>query len=508
MKKGFYTIGSLIILLIAAFVFVFAGAGFGQKNNNSNVIKMECFDEEIVYGQNSNFLKAVTNYLAVNEASIKNREKQLEQQLLSYGFTKNTDEEAKNIQQMVSRQLNSEIYQYVLANMIIDSAAKKATKDAGYVPSDTEILSMLKYDPAFQSDSKFNATLYNNAIDSNPEMIQDKRNTISNELYSLTYWKDFETTVCSDAEIAFINSLNDKNSKRVFNMVSFNYSDYPESEKIAYGKANEDKFISYDYSILTFSDKNKAEETLNKISSKEISFEDAIKDSENIYGMNGKYANKYGYLIEKTISDETERNSVFSLKKGEISGIINTENKYSIFRADSDAKKPDYKAKTFIDAIGNYINAEQFSIIEEYFMNKAASFSEDAAKRGFAAACKKAGLKSTELPAFPLNYMKNRFTETVNESEAAMAGASSNENLLRSIFALKLNEVSKPIVNGRNVLVFQFVKNGKAPENVPEAQVIRNSISIIDKTNIQQQFFSKGNVENDANEFIEKLTAY
>lgn len=506
MKKGFYTIGSLLILLIAAFVFVFAGAGFGQQDRSQNVTKMNAFGEEIVYGQNSAFIKAVDSFQRNNEKAISERKNALEQQLLSYGFSKNTKDEEEALSRMVSRQLEQEIYQTVLRQQIIDAASKKAVKDSGWVPSNTEILTALKSDPDFQDNTgKYNATLYNNKVDSEPDFVQEKRDFTNERLYAARYQMDILSARGSDAEAQFINSLNGKNNKRVFKMAKFSYADYPDSEKIAYGKENLEKFIRYDLSVLTFQSYDKASETLSKINNKEMTFEDAIKESENTYGNNGKYANKYNYLITKTLSSDADKNAVFNLKQGEISGVISTEGQYSIFRADSNPEKPDFTNKDLIKTIGNYINSEHFALVEEYFTKKAKAFADDAKDRGFNSACAKAGVKSVDLPAFPLNYMGTSFMETVDSSTDGMAGADGNENLLRTIFALQKNEVSAPVVNGRNILVFQYTKDGADPEKVPEKEAVLYNAARVDSSLIEQNILNSGSVAEDASNFIQSL---
>ena len=65
-----------------------------------------------------------------------------------------------------------------------------------------------------------------------------------------------------------------------------------------------------------------------------------------------------------------------------------------------------------------------------------------------------------------MNYGNVSVEDKLDTSLEGLSGAATNENFLKTAFSLEKNEISKPIVNGRNILVLQFT--GSEEQNADE----------------------------------------
>lgn len=480
MKRSVYTIGSLIILLIAAFVFVlvpiFSGGRAGKR--------MPAFGKydgtEIRYEQGSDFANYVTQYAD----SYKNRNIQISNSDYYYLF-------------------NS-----AFNTTVMRLAFTKAVKKSGYkVPASKVNRAMMPY---FTDETgKYSAKIYRLA---DPDRVRTMREDFESTLVAQRYQEDLFGSYeslgknalyglkYSDAEIEFLRSLNDE--KRSFNMVSFDMNKYPDSEKKAYGKANAEKFTNYDFSVITCKDKAKAETVAKRIASGEVTFADAVTEySQKSYSNDaGKMNNKFSFQIEGTIKNAADFEKIKALKTDEVSPVIETTVGYSIFRADSKAKDADFESDSTLRTVYSYINSNDASVVENYFNTKAASFSEKAKANGFDSACKSEGLTKVSVNAFPLNWGNTSVAAKLDTSVEGLSGAATNEEFLKTAFSLAKGEVSQPVVNGKNILVLQLAATSKNTEEPVAEGALKDEMESYDSSLAQSALLSSPKLVNNFSE--------
>ena len=97
-------------------------------------------------------------------------------------------------------------------------------------------------------------------------------------------------------------------NQKSFDAAVFNMNEYPESEKVAFGKNNAEKFVKYDFSVITVADKAKAASVAKRVNNGEITFADAVSEySTKSYSTDsGKINNKYHYQIEKFLTNKED----------------------------------------------------------------------------------------------------------------------------------------------------------------------------------------------------------
>ncbi len=476
MKKSFYTIGSLIILLISAVVFILVPAMLGRSGNNKLPPFGKYDGKEIRYEQGSDFADYVSRYADM----LKNQGQEVDTQAYYY------------------------IFNYAFNATIQKMAFSKAVQKSGYaVPQSAINREMLPY--FSDADGKYSPKLYREAPASTIESMQKEfRDTLTTSRYSddcfgsqYAVGKDaLYGLKSSSAETGFLQNAG--KNKRAFNMISFDMKEYPDSEKTAYGEANAQKFVKYDMSVITCEDKSKAESVVKRLANNEIKFADAVGEySKKTYSNeNGKLANAYYYQLEKIIKNADDLKAVTELSKGATSKAVETNEGFSIFYADNDAGQPDFTNDATIKDVYSYLNTYEAGHIEDYYTTMAKDFAAAASAKSFDEACVQFNLTKTEVAAFPLNYGSVSLAPSVDTKTAALSGADTNENFLKTAFALKQNEISVPVVNGKNVLVLQLTGE-TTEETTPESSVLKSEIINYDQSSASVALMKSPKLENN-----------
>lgn len=489
MKRGVYTIGSLIILLIAAFVFVLVPIFAGGKNG-SRIPPFGSYDgTEIRYEQNSEFANYVARYA---------------------DYYKNQGIEINNSNYYY-------IFNYAFNSTVTQLAYTKAVEKSGYEVPEAAINRAMMTLPYFTDENgKYSPRLYKLA---DKQQVADIRKDFKASLTASRFAEDYfggqlsigkETLYgmkSAETETAFIQDLN--KDKRAFNLAVFDTNKYPESEKSAYANENAQKFTKYDFSVITCSDKTKAMTAYNSITTEKMTFDDAIGEySQKSYSnADGKMTNRYHYQIENIVKNAADLEKIAVLEESQISEPIETSIGFTIFRADSTPIELNTDDEEILRTISNYITSNEFSRIENYFNEQGEAFAKEAALSSFKSTCEKYGASYVSVPAFPLNYGNVSVEDKLDTSLEGLSGAATNENFLKTAFSLEKNEISKPIVNGRNILVLQFIgseeQNTDSEEQTPQ-KAIADEIANFDSSYAQTALLESPKLKNNMSEVFFK----
>ena len=487
MKKTTYTIGAVIILLFSAFVFIAVPVFSGGTKQETPVLG-KYNGKEVRYEQGSDFNNIASNY---------------------YEYFKQQGYE-------INENDMSYIYSMAFNETVRTMAYLDFVEESNYtVPVSKVNRTMMQY---FLDDKgKYSSKMYQDAPKSR---VEELRSNIEKQYTFQRFYEDnfgsqttkigkyplYEEKV-SDEEIKFIQNMN--NGQRSFNMASFNMNEYPETEKVAYGKANAEKFIKYDLSVITIREKSKAEKIAKSIKNGEISFDDALSENSTFSytSESGKMNSKLQYQRTKIIKDEKDMNAVAALEVGGISEpVITAIDEYAIFRADGEPVQPDFSDSQTINTVYNYISAYEYSHIENYFTETAKAFISVAEKKGFNAACSQYNVKKETISAFPLNYGNASILNSMDTSSAALSGAPRNENFLKTAFNLKEKQISEPIVLNRNIVVLELTSiKDKAAEAI-SSEKIADTIADYDQSSSSRMILSSKKLVNNLNDFLAKLS--
>lgn len=395
------------------------------------------------------------------------------------------------------------IFNYAFNAVVQKMAYDEAVKEAGYaVPPSAVDRMMLPY---FSENGVYSPKLYRAASD---ETIQKMRREIEDNLTTSRYTDDVLGSADSVGKDSLyglkmpsnmVKAVKDMGKeKRGISVVSFRMDDYPDSEKVAYGKANADKFKKYNMSVITCDDKAAAQSVKKRLSNNEISFEDAVGEySRKAYSdENGKLNGSYRYQLEKTVTDKDALNVLDGLAAGSVSDVIETSGTYSIFRTDAASISPNFSDDSTVRDVYNYLNTYESSIMEDYFVAKAKEFVISAVSLSFQTACESKGLKPNTVAPFALNYGGAPCMSRLDTSVSGMDGADTNEEFLKRVFSLKMGEISEPIINGRNVIVVKLDKI-ETEDLPPEKEVVSDMCQSMNRDSMNTAIMSSKKLENN-----------
>lgn len=475
-KNSLYTIGSLVILLICAFVFVLIPAFAGSQGNQKAVSFGKYNNKEIRYEQNSMFADYVSNYA---------------QMLQQYG-------------QQLDSSSSYYIYNSAFNATVRDLAYMDYISKSGYSVSKSELNNLMR-NYYVDETGKYSSKIYKQTSDETKKRVKKEA---ENAIITTRFYDDLFGSTSdvvgtdglygikeSSAELDFLQSFN--LTKRKFNMAAFPLSDYPVDEKVKYGNENTAKFVKYDMNVITCEDKTTAEKAIKRIANGEITFEDAVSEysAKTYSNTEGKLNYNYQYQIENILEDKTDIAKIAALVKDATSEVIKTNIGYTLFKANADSVQANFTSDDDLSILSAYLTAYESTLIEDYFTAKAKDLKTKALKADFADACAEMNVEKTIIEPFPLNYGNVSIADGISSDAAAVSGALNNENFLKIAFALKQNEISEPIVINNNIVVLQFTEEVTTP--LEEATPVVSQITDYDQTASQSFIMGSPKLENN-----------
>ena len=284
-------------------------------------------------------------------------------------------------------------------------------------------------------------------------------------------------------------------------MVTFDTVDYPKEEQLKYGKANTEKFVKYDMTIITVDDLESANKVLSRITKGQITFDDAVAEySEKNYSeSDGTLTNNSQYQIQNILEDADDLSKVINLAEGEVSAPLKTMLGYTIFRNNASPIQPDFSTEDTLKDIQNYISIYENSVIEDYYVEVANKFIKEAKASDIDSVIANYPNTTVEdLAAFPLNYGSNSIYEAMDTNTIkVLANADKDENFLKQAFSVKLNDYTDPIIIGGDIVVLQYT-GSETVEKAEDAEPSNFSSQLVDfdQNAMQQSVFQNPKLEN------------
>ena len=471
-------IGAVIILIISAIVFVFFGFGmdvfatlFGARNRLPpfGVYK----GHAITYEAGSLFQRTAAR-IADNYRRI--------------GY--NIDERTEYY-----------IFNNAFIQTVMELEFSEAVKKSGWTAPVNAINRGLI--PHFSEDGKYSPRLFNQTDET---VINNMRKEITENLIFNRYTEDVLGGMqsvgtqplyglkTSEAELDFIASMGKE--KRSFNLAAFDTDNFPKTEAVQYGQNNAETFIQYDLLAVTLDDAAAAKTMLKQLSSNEITFEDAVTESQKYYtDSDGNVVGAYRYQIASMLANADDITAVTGLAKDTYSDVIETRLGYTIFRGNGEARAPDFAEEAMQDVVLGYIKANETGFVESYYIDIANNFITQASLSGFDVACERSGIAKVEVPAIPLNYGNTDYYAKTSDGISELSNLYTNADALAKLFSLNVGDYTSPFVLGPNVLVMQCtgIQTDEAADTESYAELIRNA----DASSMQETLMASDKLEND-----------
>ena len=381
-------------------------------------------------------------------------------------------EQVHNQGQEVNQYTRYQIMQSAFNSTVVRLAIFDELDKCGYkVPESLINKNLLKY---YQDENgKFSSKRYHDT----PETLRATHHTTMAEEMAVQRYVDdvFGTqsgmygVKTGTKEIEFIKSM--AGTERSFAYVSFPTASYPETELVAYGKANPKLFMKHNLSLITVDTEDNAKKIAARLAKKEISFDDAVTTYSTRANTDaaGKLVKSYRTDLTALFTDAKDLDTVLALKPSDVSSIVKTEKSYSIVRCDAAPSEPDFADPTVISEISTYMNASERGKIEDYFVAKAKEFANAARSSSFDKACASAGLEKKTTTPFGINYGNAKILAPIPvETNAELSSAVKSDNFFKTAFSLATDAVSDPVILGDSVVVLKVIEEKAADSQTSE----------------------------------------
>ncbi len=431
LKRNMLWVGAVFILILSAITFVFIPAA-GKSTANSTLVFGKWNGKPIEYVQDSYFIRQIQT---------------LSEQMQSQG-------------QELNQFTNFQIMQSAFNSTAIRFAILEELKSAGYkVPQSIVNKSLVPY--YLDTKGKYSTRIYNDT----PEATRSSRRILAaEELTAQRYIDDVFGTQSgafglktNSKETALIAAMT--GPERSFTYASFSTSAYPETEVVAYGKANPALFVKHDLSLITVDTEAVAKKVSASLAKNEIPFEDAVTTYSTRTGADagGKLTNSFRNDLNALFTDAKDLETVLAVAPGAVSTIVKAGTEFAIVRCNAAPVEPDFTNASVKSAVSSYMNSKERGKIEDYFMAKAKDFASAARTSSFDAACKAAGIEKKTTTSFAINYGNAKILAPLPvETNTELASAVKSESFFKTAFSLKGTEISEPVLLGTEVLVLQI----------------------------------------------------
>lgn len=495
MKKGLYSIGGIVILLIAAFIFVLVPALAGGTSANRLPAYGSYDGVPIKFEEGTEF-----HSLAMQAVQ------RMEQQ----GYSFNGDYASFFYSMAFSQAFNQ---------VVGPMALRDLTAKSGWIAPDTAVDRAL-INQFYNESGEFSQALYNATSDDTKRKNQEQ---VVKALDAGRSYEDLfgsfssvkETKLyglkTSSAELEFIRKMG--SDVREFEYAAFSMKTLPDQEIKNFAQKNADKLAKYDLCVITVNDEAKAKDVLKRINNSEITFEDAVTSySTKIAGdtENGKISQNRAYQIETLFKNKEQVSEITSLAKDAVSAPVELNSSWAIFKCLGDSAKIDVENDEDFQAAKTYLFANEKGFVQDYYTAKANDFIAAAAANGFNEACRKFEITKDTTPSFALNWNNQTLIgRSALEDKEALKGASINEAFLKAAFKLNKGEISAPLVlsSTDNVVVLRCVEVGQGGTAAEDAaRLIGPEIANADSVVVNSAIQNSPKIKSNSAEFMAVFT--
>ena len=355
-------------------------------------------------------------------------------------------ESVQQQQQQVTDLLVRQIWQTAFQRTLFHFAMLDLADQAGFGVTEDAVTRALARWPEFQMDGRFSVARYDAMAGPERETLRDY---LRDSLIDQQVRADlFGWTEVSAAEREFITGL--AGPLRQFRFLQLGYDDYPESEVVAYGVGNADRFRRINLSVITVtSNQAEAGRIREQAVGRQASFEDLARaHSADFYAESGgEMGLTYAHEIEPDFEDLSIIDRIFELPAGEISPVYRTTFGWAIYRVNEPTIDPDFTDPLVTGEVRDYLTVFGRGQIEDYLRDRASALARTARESGFAAAAAEIDQAPQLTGSFPVNYGNVPYFGTVSAAaNQAFEAIAFREDVLTALFRLEPGQVTEPIV--------------------------------------------------------------
>jgi len=424
-------VGTVVVLVLVVVSFVLVPAIVPENSRGTGDFTFGYYD------------KAPISWVAGNYFS------QSYEQIISY---------YRNSIDLSDPQIGFYIWQMAFERAAVHTAVLQEIKKSNYAVPESIVNKQVAQLPQFQINGRFSPALYQQMPESSRLVLWRQ---VQDDIAKSVYFDDLFGLLMPSTEAEFIGSM--ASNMKKFDVVSFQVDDFPNSEYLVYAYENPDLFRTIHLSKISIdSGEREAKKILQSIKDETLTFEDAAKAQlQDTYAdRGGDMGSRYAYELEIEIPDEKNREEIFNLAKGELSGIYRIDDRWVIFRVEDELKPANFEDSAVMERVKSHMRNYQRGRMENWAISQANDFIADAGTSGFDNAVRWRGKEKYSFGPLPVNYGNVDLFPSLEQfdiqslSKQEVLDLSRNEKFWKTAFSTPLNSFSEPLVQGNKVLVF------------------------------------------------------
>jgi hypothetical protein len=214
---------------------------------------------------------------------------------------------------------------------------------------------------------------------------------------------------------------------------------------------------------------------------------------------------RYCYEINGEIPNTADRQAIYGLGRGELSGVIAVADGWAFFRAETELIKADFEDAAVMDRVRYYVRNDARGRMEDWALEQAKEFISEAKESGYINASRLRSLEVNNFGPLPINYggvdlftsLESLTVSGLNSQD--LMGLSLNEDFWKGAFSTPVSAPSQPLVQGNNVFVFIPTEEIEVEESSIEYVASMYSSSFVNYTaeqSLQKYFLNNGKMDD------------
>lgn len=455
-SKGIY-IGSVVILVIVVVAFVFSPIAGGLAAPGEIVFGV--YDGEEIVWSPGGFLEQ--RYQAIASAAVAQAQ-----------------EEDTFAQIRIARTALRSAFNETVSRIALLQVAERS----GMRVSEAAVDDLLAASPRFMENGTFSVELYR--ATSNAERFALRRLEREFAITSAVPSDVVSGTRASDAEAQFVAAM--AGPERSFEVVRFEFADFPATQQQAFAAENPDLFATLDLSVATAATQEEAQTLRDDLIADPDGWDQIVRERSRdaVASEAGALGELLGHEVERILIDPAQLTNLLALAAGELSPVIESTSGWSIYRPNSQTRPFDPQGD--LAAVAEYMNIFEQGLIQDFAFAQAETFGSAARDQGFINAAANTDEQVLETPFFPINYGNFPiYTRVQSPDIDDLADAAFREEFFRTAFSLAEGEISEPIVLRQSVVVLRLREVREAP--APTVDRIANSYPFLLRELLQQE---------------------
>ena len=346
-----------------------------------------------------------------------------------------------------------QIWREAFEATVLNTAVLDEMKKAGYEAPEAVVNKAVAELPEFQQNGVFSLARYNQ-LDSSQRTTLWRQ--VKESLTTQMYYTDVAMLRNPSREGTFISAM--ASPQRSFDLVSYPVSSYPDSEMIAFVRANPALFrVTHLSRITVTSGEREARQLLTSIQNGIETFEDVARNMSRDYysEIGGDMGSRMAFELLTEIPGEQDREEIISLPAGSLSKVVKiTDNTWAFFRIEENTRPADTDDPIIMDKIRGYMLTNERGRAEDWVIRETERFIASARTSGFASAAAQHVLDVKSFGPLPLNYGDvSFFASAASSGISELYYAGTNERFWQACFSTPLNTPSSPVVTEYDVIV-------------------------------------------------------